>query len=152
MQNWFRLAFVLVSSAIIGCGGDGLKRVPIEGVLTSMGAPLEGATVQFIPSAGTLGEGGIGQTDAAGKFTVISSRREDSGIPPGKYTVRVTRLIDGDGTILPANAAEADYPTSKESIPAPYSGMQSPLEATVSDQGGEVKLDIPIEIAGKRKS
>jgi len=146
------MALFFITICLLGCGGDGLNRVPIQGVLTSQGEPINGATVLFIPAAGTPGEGGIGQTDAAGKFTLISSRQSDTGIPPGKYTVRVTRLIDGDGTILPPDVAEADYPMSRESIPAPYSGDGSPLETTISEQGGEIKLEIPVAVSGSEKS
>jgi hypothetical protein len=142
----------LLISLVTGCGGDGIHRVPIEGVLTGMGEPLDGATVQFLPAEGSSDVSGIGQTDARGRFTLISSRESDEGIPPGTYRVRVTRLVNPDGSTLPVDAAEADHPMAKESIPAPYNGVDSPLEATISEQGGEIKLDIPVPISGKKKS
>ncbi|MGE3779021.1 MAG: carboxypeptidase-like regulatory domain-containing protein, partial [Pirellulaceae bacterium] len=143
---------VLVVVCVGGCSGDGLTRVPIQGLLTAQGVPLENATVQFMPQSGTPGQGAIGTTDADGRFTLISSRESDEGIPPGKYKVRVTRLIDGDGTILPADSREADYPMSRESVPLPYSGLDSPLDADISDAGGELKLDIPQSVPGKKKT
>ncbi|MGE0758201.1 MAG: carboxypeptidase-like regulatory domain-containing protein [Pirellulaceae bacterium] len=152
MRLWKGLSLIALVAMAAGCGGDGLTRVPIQGTLTAEGAPVENATVQFIPAEGTVGEGAIGMTDENGKFTVISSRDSDAGVPPGKYRVRVTRLIDGDGTILPADAREADYPLSRESIPQPYSGMNTTLETTISDAGGEVKVEIPKKVPGKRKS
>lgn len=141
----------LVSLVLSGCG-DGITRVPITGTLTCMGEPVDGATLQFIPGPGVKGEGALGQTTANGKFEVISSRNRDEGVPPGTYTVRVSRLVDHDGTVLPANSAEADFPRSKESIPQPYSGMASPLEAVVPEKGGEIKLEIPKKlVVGKKK-
>lgn len=151
MQSWFRVIVCsLTLLGVVGCG-DGIKRVPIQGLLTCEGVPVDFATVQFIPGPGVEGEGAIGQTSAAGRFTLVSSRQSDEGIPPGNYTVRVTRLVDFDGTVLPANAAEADYPRSRESIPPPYSGMSSPLEAVISEEGGELKLDIPKKLLVKKK-
>lgn len=142
--------FALIGT-IVGCS-DGVKRVPIQGLLTCVGEPVDFATVQFIPGPGVEGQGAIGQTSASGRFTLVSSRDRDEGIPPGNYTVRVTRLADFDGTVLPANAAEADYPRSRESIPPPYSGMSSPLEAVIPEGGGELKLDIPKKLLVKKKS
>lgn len=49
-------------------------------------------------------------SNAEGKFTVISSRQDDYGIPPGKYSVRVSKFMDKDGTPLPHDATQADYP------------------------------------------
>ncbi len=147
-----RVSFwLLIISAVAGCG-DGLNRVPIEGVLTASGStPVDGATLSFIPMEGTPGEGAIGRTDAQGKFTVISSRQSDSGIPPGKYRVRVSRLIDGKTMkILPEEAAEADYPNATESIPPPYAGVNSPLSTEISEAGGELKLDIPKKLKGQK--
>lgn len=152
MQSWRPIVLLLAMVApVVGCG-DGVKRVPIQGLLTCMGEPVDFATVQFIPGPGVDGEGAIGQTSASGRFTLISSRQNDEGIPPGNYTVRVTRLADFDGTVLPATAAEADYPRSRESIPPPYSGMASPLEAVITEEGGEIKLDIPKKLIVKKKS
>ena len=144
------IVLVALVASVVGCG-DGIKRVPIQGLLTCMGEPLDFATVQFIPGPGVTGEGAIGQTSASGRFTLVSSRQSDAGIPPGNYTVRVTRLADFDGTVLPASAAEADYPRSRESIPAPYSGMSSPLEAVIPEVGGELKLDIPKKLVVVKK-
>ena len=145
------IMFLAMVVSLIGCG-DGVKRVPIQGLLTCEGKPLDFATVQFIPGPGVAGQGAIGQTSASGRFTLVSSRQSAEGIPPGNYTVRVTRLADFDGTVLPATAAEADYPRSRESIPAPYSGMLSPLEAVIPEAGGELKLDIPKKLLVNKKS
>ncbi len=134
-----------------GCGGDGLRRVPIQGTVKAQGIPLNGATVQLSPKEGTVGEGAIGMSDQQGKFTVISSRREDSGVPPGKYSVRISRLIDAKGNPLPADATQADHPDAKESIPAPYSLPSSPLEVTIDDKGGSVEIDVPAKVQGLKK-
>jgi hypothetical protein len=133
-----------------GCGGDGLERVPIQGVIKAQGSPLANAVVQFTPQEGTPGEGALGMSDAEGKFTVISSRRDDSGVPPGKYSVRVSRFVGGNGAPLPPDATQADHPDAKESVPAPYSTPNSPLRVTIATEGGLVEIDIPVKIKGSK--
>jgi hypothetical protein len=58
-------------------------------------------------------------------------------------------MIDKDGTVLPADAIPADYPFSREGVPAPYSTLESPLEVSISDAGGLVKIDLPVKTLGK---
>jgi len=47
---------------------------------------------------------------------------------------------------MPPDAKQADYPDAKESIPAPISTANSPLEVTIDGKGGAVEIDIPIKI------
>jgi hypothetical protein len=142
-------AAVVVLTAL-GCGGDGLRRVPVQGKVTAKGVPVGNATVSFLPADGTKGEGGIGTTDADGNFTLTGSRRGDSGVVPGKYKVRVSRYMDRDGTVLPADHKQADHPHAVESVPAPYSGPDSPLEVTVPENGGAVTVEIPVKTLEKK--
>ena len=130
---------------LAGCG-DGIHRVDITGMLTSQGKPVDGAVVQLLPKGGTTGDGGLGAADSDGKFTVISSRRDDPGIPPGTYTVRISRMLDPGGTLLPPDATQADYPDGFDSVPPPYSTPNSPLEITVTDETEEFKIDIPVAL------
>lgn len=149
-----RLRYLAPAVAIIGflgCGGDGLTRVPVEGHVTAKGEPVGHATVLFVPSDGTKGEGGIGTTDADGNFTLTGSREGASGVVPGKYKVQVSRYIDRDGTVL-KDYIQADNPLAVESVPAPYSSMNSPLEITVPEDGGKVSVEIPVKLlTGKKK-
>jgi hypothetical protein len=137
------LPMMVIAAVSMGCGGDGLQRAPITGIVTVEGAPIAGASLQFIPKGATPGEGALGISNAEGKFEVISSRRGDEGIPPGEYTVMVSLLADPDGTPLAPDAMQADHPFAQETVPAPYSGMDSPLTVTITEAGGEVKVEIP---------
>ena len=148
MRNFVVLLSIIFISQ--GCG-DGLTRVPIQGLITAKGTPLGNATVQFTPKSGTIGDGAIGMSNAEGKFTVISSRQDDSGIPPGKYSVPVSKFIDKDGTPLPRDATQADYPDAKECIPSPFSTPSSPLEVTIDGKGGAIEIDIPVKITSPKK-
>ena len=146
-QPWLATLAVVL---LVGCGGDGLRRVPVSGQVTAKGAPVGGATVLFMPQSGTLGEGGIGTTDASGNYTLTGSRQGDSGVVPGKYKVRVSRLMDRDGTILSSEAKQADFPHAQESVPEPFSLADSPLEATVPEAGGTVNVAIPVATLEKK--
>ncbi|APZ92584.1 carboxypeptidase-like regulatory domain-containing protein [Fuerstiella marisgermanici] len=141
----FQVAPFIVLVAL-GCGGDGIERAPITGVVTVEGLPLPGALIQFLPQPGTPGEGALGSSDPDGKFEVISSRDSDYGIPPGEYKIRVSRLQDSNGTFVPADAPQADFPDAMESVPVPYSTINSPLTAVISSDGGEVKVEIPVAL------
>jgi hypothetical protein len=146
-HQWLAIAAVLVGLA--GCQGDGLRRVPVEGKITAQGKALDNATIQFIPTGSTKGEGGIGRSDSSGNFTLIGSRAGASGVVPGEYKVRVSRLIAADGTPLPDDAKEAENPGAKESVPGPYHSVEgTTLKATVPEAGGAVALEIPAKVLG----
>ncbi|MEQ1825896.1 MAG: carboxypeptidase-like regulatory domain-containing protein [Pirellula sp.] len=136
---------------LLGCG-DGLSRVVISGTLKSQSGPVANAIVQFYPRPGTPGEGAIGMCDERGNFTVISSRKANEGLPPGKYTVRATRMISKDGIVLPATATQAEHPDARESVPAPYSTPASPIEVEISEKGGALEIEIPAKVTGKLSS
>jgi hypothetical protein len=134
---------------LAGCG-DGVKRVPVQGKLTAVGKPLGNATIQFIPMESTRGEGGIAKSESDGSFVLIGSRAGEKAIAPGKYKVRVSRLVAHDGSTLPPDAKQADYPDARESVPAPYSSFESPLEATVPEEGGTLNIDVPRPVANPK--
>lgn len=145
--------FLVTATALLsltGCSGDGLRRVPVEGRVTAQEVPVGGATILFLPADQTQGEGGIGTSDPSGNFSLVGSRQGATGVVPGKYLVRVSRLMDRDGTVLPADAKQADYPHAAESIPPPYSSANSPLEVTVPETGGTVNVQIPVKALGKK--
>jgi hypothetical protein len=139
------IAITVLLVGLAGCG-DGVTRVPVQGTLTAAGKPLGNATIQFLPMESTKGEGGIAKSESDGSFVLIGSRAGEKAIAPGKYKVRVSRLVARDGTALPADAKQADYPDAKESIPPPYSAIDSTLEATVPEAGGKVDVDIPVAL------
>lgn len=150
MRRLRLITTVVLFLGLVGCG-DGLKRVPVQGKITAGGQPVDGATIQFLPLGTTKGEGGIGRSDRDGNFTLIGSRGGAEGVVPGEYRVSVGRLIARDGTPLPADATEADNPGARESVPMPYSSLDStPLKATVPEAGGTVTIDIPARVLGRK--
>ena len=101
-------------------------------------APVENAQVTFIPEAGAPG---IGQTDAAGKYTI--STRGKNGAVLGANKVTVTKISTAAST-MPANptpedmmkaAQEANAPTTKseQMLPNKYgTAFSSGLTAEVT--------------------
>jgi hypothetical protein len=151
MRRLHFIATAVLSLGLTGCGGDGLKRVPVQGKITAQGQPLDNAVIQFIPIGATKGEGGIGRSDSNGNFTLTGSRGGEQGVVPGEYKVRVSRVINRDGTAVGPDWKQADNPTAKESVPGQYSSLEStPLKATVPEAGGPMTVDIPVKMLGPK--
>lgn len=149
MRRLRYLAVAVMIVGYVGCGGDGLKRVPVTGKVTAKGVPIDNATVSFIPLDATLGEGGIGTTDSMGVYVLTGSRRGDVGVVPGQYKVRVSRFMDKDGTIL-KEFKQADNPHAMETVPAPYSTPDSKMVVTVPEAGGTLDVELPVKLLGKK--
>jgi hypothetical protein len=81
---------VVLSVALVlpqcGCSGQ-YKTVPVEGIVTLDGKPVEGATVSFCPAEGRPASG---LTDADGVFQ-LTTFKEDDGALPGDYRVVVKK-------------------------------------------------------------
>jgi hypothetical protein len=148
-----RLRYLTAAAVIVwvvGCGGDGLKRVPVKGRVTAKGDPVGNATISFMPTDATKGEGGIGNTDSDGNYILTGSRQGDTGVVPGQYKVRVSRFVDRDGSVLPPDFKEADNPHAKQSVPAPFSSPEPTLVVTVPEEGGTVNIELPVKLLGKK--
>src|SRR4051812_25868176 len=92
VRPWACLAALALGAA--GCGEATSKttaaRVPTTGKVTFAGKPLADATVEFIPVGSTPGQGGYGQTDDEGLYSV-SDHKGKSGLPAGDYKVTVSK-------------------------------------------------------------
>lgn len=76
------LTLVLGSS---GCGGKS-NTVKVKGVITLEGAPLDGATVNFVNTGG--GKDAFGVSDSEGNFELTTFKTGDGAVP-GTYKVTV---------------------------------------------------------------
>ena len=97
------LAVVALVLAAAGCGsgsGPTFKVTPVKGKVTMGGQALADAQVSFLrqgqPPEGYLGSGG--KTDAQGNFEVMTGVQK--GVPAGKYTVVVSKLVGADNKPL----------------------------------------------------
>ena len=141
-----RLAIGLVALAC-GCSKTDPSLVPVTGTVTMNDQPLANATVTFIPKGGTPGFGGVGKTDAAGKYTLKGSRDDAPGIPPGEYRVVISKRLMPDGSEVPANDNTPPMNSpAKESLPDAYSSMASNrLSATVVAGGAAIDFSLKVK-------
>jgi hypothetical protein len=86
--------------------------LPVQGVVTLNGQPVEKANVLFMPAAGQP-QAATGITDAAGKFslTTFIGPKEFAGALPGEYKIVVTKsnttgaVADSSGLSIDGMAA-----------------------------------------------
>lgn len=139
--------FLVVPLALAGCetADDGPPLVAVEGTVTLDGKPLDSATVSFIPTGSTLGQGGMAVTDTNGQFEIASPDLKRKGLPAGSYKVVISRPLNPDGTPFTATAEVGLMDSgARESLPPAYSDFeQTRLTADVAAEGAklEFKLD-----------
>lgn len=125
-----RMSFVFGTLGFLvlgGCGGSGM--VPVRGVITYDGAPLEQASLAFLPEG--EGEPAHSMTRTGGAFELDTHDRR--GAKPGKYKVTVTKLAFG---------AEKTAGPPKSVVPEIYRSKEStPLVVTLPSDG-ELKLEV----------
>lgn len=135
---WLGLAIAAGS----GCGStkqvSTVQLAPVSGKLTLDDKPLAEATMEFIPTGETPGQGGGATTNEDGTFTAMTPFGEE-GLPPGDYQVVVSKLelpsnvhfdVPPDKTLPPA-----DNPY-REVLPPSYSDrMRSKLTVKVAPNG-----------------
>jgi hypothetical protein len=80
--------FVGLTMAVVGCGG--VRRYPIEGIVTLDGKPERDAAITLMPAAG--GRPGLAFTDAGGRF-IIREAGIVEGLMSGRYQVVVFKAI-----------------------------------------------------------
>jgi hypothetical protein len=92
-------AKLLLVVGLAGCSGKGL--VPVDGVVTLDGKPLADATVTLLRSEGPVNERVFfGETDATGRYTILSADRDSTGAPPGEFKLTISSVK------MPANINE----------------------------------------------
>jgi len=131
-----RFLIFLGCCAVAGCSASGPALTPVAGVVTLDKAPLAEATVRFIPQGDTQGHGGVGKTDAAGKYEIVANRQDNrKGLLPGEYKVVISTLPPG------AKPIETNV---TELVPEPYCNMrESTLTATVDATAKTFDFSIP---------
>ena len=118
-----RVLWLLVSTVCIsltGCGGEpSFEMVPVSGIVTMDGEPLAGATVTFLPkSSGDMNAGpaSLGETDAAGQFTLKTGEGEPGAVV-ASHQVMITTVKDSGTSTADDNVyAEAE----PEKVPPRY--------------------------------
>lgn len=140
---------VMIGLAVAGCQSrptdpNRPKTVPVSGVVTYMGQPVEGATVTFVSTAGK--RGAVATTDAAGRFVLTTFEPKDGAIP-GTYQVAIQKtIVEGasEEDATGKGGKEASAGTPKDLLPAKYKdASQSGLSVEVKEPGvKELKFEL----------
>lgn len=155
-KTWLALCGGLLLG-VAGCGEDAgvtdrPATVPVSGVVTMGGNPVEGATVTFhagVPAPGQPAQGNsaVGQTDAEGRFQLKTFEGNDGAVP-GEYVVTISKYeaaAAGGGNSSNPAEEPADYkpPTAEElAASAPKSLLpEKYASAKTSDQKANVKAE-----------
>ena len=154
-QNFQTIVLVLplmFAFPFSGCGGSGLPDlVKCEGTVRWNGAPVEGATVGFGPTA-PGGRSAFGITDAAGKFKATTLNDGD-GIAPGEYVVTIRKKTSVREMPIDGPRDERGTPVGEERIvethflPKNYSNREtSGLSAVIPLKGDR---NLTFELVGE---
>ncbi|MDZ7616596.1 MAG: carboxypeptidase-like regulatory domain-containing protein [Patescibacteria group bacterium] len=134
---WFMMAVLVLVAA--GCGGRKSNMpplMPVEGLVTLDGRPLAEAGVQFHPVGDTRGRGAAANTDAEGRYSLISPDGS-KGVPVGEYKVVISKLVMPDGSLYSAadGVAPMDSP-AREAVPVRYSDFERSILTAEVPEGG----------------
>lgn len=134
MHNIKAVAGILVPAFLVclGCGGGDVGYV--GGTVTMDGAPLPDALVTFQPEGGRPS---YGRTDQSGRYELIYTR-DEKGAVPGKHTVSISTLQEGD----PDEGTES----VPEKVPAKYN---TNTELTREVEPGPNEFDFDLSSEGK---
>lgn len=133
------LLTALLSTAVMGCGGDGPTLVPVEGTIIMGGAPLAEAEVTFQPPSGRPSSG---MTDSQGHYKLLYLDEKDGALP-GRHKVLITTYVEPDSDYEPPDR-RAGRP---EQVPMQYN-HNSTLEAVVNE-GQSEPIDFTLEPDGE---
>ncbi|HPM82871.1 MAG TPA: carboxypeptidase-like regulatory domain-containing protein [Candidatus Anammoximicrobium sp.] len=123
-------AVLLLAVVASGCGQDTGGRLGLSGTVRFQGAPLQTGTIEFASSdAKQL----TGSTITDGKYSVPA----DKGLPPGKYTVRISAAQDAGAAPAGPPGPESMTQQAKALIPPQYN-VESTLSADVTEDGNNV--------------
>ncbi|MBL8851321.1 MAG: hypothetical protein JNG89_16685 [Planctomycetaceae bacterium] len=136
------LPLLLGLTLCAGCGESPYPELfPASGTITLDGAPLDGATVAFIPSKSNQMQPSYGYTDPDGKYE-LKTPEGYGGVSPGEYRIVISKIVMPDGSPVPPGSqtggAEGD-----ESIPYPHSDPRATSNVAVVAEGSDV-FDVAI--------
>jgi hypothetical protein len=117
--------------------------VPVRGLVTLRGAPVEGAEIKFQPKIGTTSAFGV--TDAAGRYELTTFEGGD-GAQPGEYIVTVFKYQEPAQSSVSMDSPGYDA-TGKSAVTAPAKNLLPQRFAEPSNSGlmAVVKADVENE-------
>jgi hypothetical protein len=138
LKRLFPFCLLVISLALIGCGGGGPKMIPVTGVVTFEGKPIGKINVMFVP-ADTKGIIAQGTTEENGKFTLQSLEPGD-GAMSGEYKIAFKYVSD---VIPDMPGFTGGVKPEPSPIPLKYvDAEKSGFTATVSSDKTDFKFDL----------
>jgi hypothetical protein len=153
---WAGLAVLFLVPA--GCSSR-YTPVPVSGIVTLDGQPLDKASVTFyLVGGGKEGRPASGGTDSTGTFHLSTMGNQDGAIP-GEYKVVIAKWVPGLPNLKIPNfpdtpegkaqrdefiyRAYGDRPREKNVLPAKYSDLEkTPLSCTVTGKVSDLKFEL----------
>jgi len=130
------LGLLFVASLVVaGCSGSAGK---ITGSVTLDGQPLTQAMLSFAPADKTTKGNNVAETDEEGNFEVKPNPKTRVTLPPGKYNVFITKLVDKEGNVPPPPedpALPGIHKGLKNMVPRKYAPGSSPVLEVVIKPG-----------------
>lgn len=137
--------------AIAGCGGSKPSNLPktaaVKGTVTYKSAPVEGATVSFMPQD-AKGKGAVGKTDKSGEYRLATPGVGDGAIP-GAYRVKIakttsqSRLTEEQEKQYMAQGKQLPSNVEKDELPVKYKQEStSKLTADVKEDGKPINFEL----------
>ncbi|QDT54063.1 hypothetical protein Pan44_20900 [Caulifigura coniformis] len=140
---------LLASACLAGCTpssgpqSEVLSTVPVAGILTYKGDPLESFRISFIPVGGDRTVSGL--TDAQGRFQLGTNSPND-GAPIGKYKIAVSYAPpeSADGGNPMGIEDPRQLPRSKIKVPPQFSNPEKSGVTVDIPEGGltDLKIDL----------
>jgi len=134
----------LLVAMSLGLAGCGTKPVPVKGVVTLDGQPVEGASVTFVSGDGNQSYSGF--TDATGTFTLDAG--QNKAISPGTYKVLVVKTPKADVPQMEPGSPDAMKMMQKETKDTTKinKGLM-PNPAMIAGKGHKINSELPIVYA-----
>jgi len=116
--EYFLPVVVAVLVTAVGCGEERFKIVPVSGVVTIDGEPIAEAYVNFQPQTtgedGLAGMGSFGRTDSAGRYELMTIKREPGAVV-SSHRVKIQTQLSKD-----ASDGSRKIVVRKEMLPTRY--------------------------------
>ena len=135
---------VLAASLAAGCGSgdetDYYALTPVTGTVTLDGRPLDGARIVFTPQGNVPDTPGSDVTGKEGNFKIMYRGR--SGVSKGKYSVLISKTLEGAAEEGPAESSSGEY-----SEAAALAAMQKHAALTAASVKRGAKKGAPVIVS-----
>lgn len=140
-KSW---AVALAGLLVVGCGYEA-SLVPVSGTVTHDGAPLEEATVVFIPvGAKDEGQAAAVASGPGGVYRMVTGG--SPGLLPGKYRVRVMKSLNPPPKMTNEEAEQFGEDDPYMAIMARKADPKQRRLALASESSNKIEGEFPAEV------